>query len=51
MHRMKSELHILDNQVEGLICKWKRYDKDRPTDNNALPATTNSSRTETYVEA
>ena len=53
-----------DNQVEGLICicvnilfghtkfgKWKRYDKDQPTDNNTLPTTTNSNRTEAYVEA
>ena len=53
-----------DNQVEGLICicanivfsrnkfgKWKRYDKDHPTDNNTLPATTNSNRTEAYDEA
>ena len=64
MHRMKSELHMSDNQVEGLICicvnilfgcntfgKWKRYDKDQPTDNNTLTATTNSNRTEAYVEA
>ena len=55
---------MLDNLVEVSICicanilfnhnkfgKWKRYDKDQPTDNNALPATTNSNRTETYVEA
>ena len=53
-----------DNQVEGSICicanilfgrnkfgKWKRYDKDQPTDNNTLPATTNSNTTEAYVEA
>ena len=64
MHRMESQLHMSDNQVEGLICicvnilfghtkfgKWKRYDKDQPTDNNTLPATTNSNRTEAYVEA
>ena len=31
--------------------KWKRYDKDHLTDNNTLAATTNSNRTETYVEA
>ena len=53
-----------DNQVEGSICicanilfgrnkfdKRKRHDKDQPTDNNTLPATTNSNRTEDYVEA
>ena len=64
MHIMKSELHMSDNQMEGLICicaniifglkkfgKWKRYDKDQSTDNNTLPATTNSNRTEAYVEA
>ena len=57
MYRMKSELHISDNQVEGSICicankfgKWKRYDKDQPIFNNTLPATTNSNRTEAYVE-
>ena len=61
---MKPELHMSDNQVEGSICicanilfssnkfgKWKRYDKDQPTDNNTLPATTNSNKTEAYVEA
>ena len=53
-----------DNQVEGSICicanilfscnkfgMWKRYDKDQPTENNTIPATTNSSRTKAYVEA
>ena len=61
---MKSELHMSDNQVEGSICictnilfscikfgKWKRYDKDQATDNNTISATTNSNRTEAYVEA
>ena len=52
-----------DNQVEGSICicsnilfscnkfgKWKRYGKDQPTDNNTLPATTNSNKKEAFVE-
>ena len=64
MSRMKSELHMSDKQVEGSICisanilfsrnkfgKQKRYDKDQWTDYNTLPATTNSSWTEGYVEA
>ena len=60
---MKSEVHMSDNQVEGSICicanilfscnkfgMWKRCDKDQPTENNTIPATTNSNRTKAYVE-
>ena len=64
MHKLKSEFHLSENQAQGAICtvennlfnpkefgEWKRYEKEKPTDYNTLPAPTNTNRTEPYIEA
>ena len=64
MHKLKSKLHLSENQAQGAICTvannlfgrkeygaWKRYERDKPTTYNTLPAINNTNRTEAYVEA
>ena len=64
MHKLKSELHMSENQAQGAVCavanilfgrkdhgQWKRYDKEKATNYNTLPVPTNTNRTEAYVEA
>ena len=64
MHKLKSELHSSENQVQGATCtvannlfgrkeydEWKQYERYEPTTYNTLPAISNTNRTETYVEA
>ena len=61
---LKSEYHLLERQAQGAICtvannllgrknfgKWKQFEKGTKSDNNTLPAPTNSNRTEPYFEA
>ena len=63
MHKLKSEFHLSENQAQGAICtvannlfnhkefgEWKRYEKEKPTDYNTLPAPTTTNRTESCIE-
>ena len=64
MHKLKSELHLSENQVEGAICtvandlfgrkeygELKQYERAEPTTYNTLSAINNTNRTEAHVEA
>ena len=64
MHKLKSELHLSENQVQGAIFtvanklfgikeygEWKQYERDEHATCNNLPTISNTSRTEAYVEA
>ncbi len=64
IHTLKSEYHLSERQAQGAICtvannlfgrrkfgKWKQFENRTKTDNNTLPAPTNSNRTEPYFEA
>ena len=64
MHKLKSELHLSENQVEGAICtvandlfgrkeygELKQHERAEPTTQNTLSAINNTNRTEAHVEA
>ena len=64
MNRMKSELHMSEEQSQGSVCiifnemldrkkfgGWKRYKSGELVDNNTLLAKNNTLRNETYIEA
>ena len=64
MHKLKSELHLSENQAQGATCtvannlfgrkeydEWKQYERDEPTIYNNLPAISNANRTEACVGA
>ena len=64
MYKLKSKLHLSENQAQGAICTvannlfgrkeygaWKHYERDKPTTYNTLPTINNTNRTEAYVEA